>query len=417
VVHLKTARNVSPKPDKSGVTGIERCLEYIQDQQRIVGAAPFVFQPAGPLIVDTQRVLNLGSNPVLQPMSGIAVWGELGGFPWLSKFLDGLFDPAHQLEFFISWFSRFYKSGYDQKPSSGQTVFLAGGPGVGKTFLSRAVVGRLVGGFAEAKEYLVGNDSFGSELFERPLWVVDDASVNSNTEDHRRFCEAVKRIVANRNFRYHAKFRVPLIVDWQGRVIITCNQDEESIRILPDMDISNRDKLMLFRTMEHPHIKFPGEDEVKEILGRELPAFARYLLDYQIPEHCKGDSRFGVRHYHEPTLVKAAEQSDTTSAFAQILHDWITIYFGSSDPSETYWEGSAFQLHKMLHMYSEAQAAMRAYNVNAVARNLAKLKNKGTFKIESIDGGDIRRWRIYRPEGIVQSADAAQKAPYTISAK
>ena len=396
IMHLTAERHVSPKADKSGVTAVVRCLTHIQSFQSVNGCAPFCMQPAGLIHLDGKRFLNINNRHALSPASEPAIWGPNGNLPWVSNWIDCFFDPPEQLPYFLSWASLFYKSAHHQKPRSGQNIFIAGNANVGKTLLSTGVIARLVGGSAEAKDLLMGQDLFGSELFEVPLWTVDDSTYSAERKTQKHFSEMIKRMAANRNFRYHEKFRVPVMVNWQGRVIVTCNRDEESILVLPDLDISILDKIMLFKTADRS-VEFPEPDQLDAILKRELPFLARYLLDYQIPEHCKGDSRFGVKAYHEPTLVRTARRSSRTAAFADILTDFRNDFFKVRQPEAKFWEGTAFQLHKQIHQDPTAPNAMRSINVAAVGQALVALKNRGE-NIEIFEDGESRLFKFYPPE-------------------
>jgi hypothetical protein len=260
------------------------------------------------------------------------------------------------------------------------------------------VIGPLVGGSAEAQDVLLGNDNFGSELFESPLWTVDDAIFTTQLRTHKRFTEAIKKMAANRTHRCNEKFRVATKVEWQGRIVVTCNRDEESIRALPDLSGSILDKLMLFRTSDKVNVEFKVQEEMAKILKEELPHFAQYLLDWETPEHCKGDVRFGIRSYHEKSLVTTAEQSSHTAGFFEVLDDWKNTYFGMLEKKAEYWEGSAFQLHKAICADPSAAAALKGYDVNYVARQLTALKNKGHAIdcVENEKSDAIRRWRIYK---------------------
>jgi hypothetical protein len=395
-LHLKAERKVRPRPDKTGVSKVEHCIAYIQTHQSVVGAAPFAMRPSGLIHENNSEFLNTSTRTALASATEPSVWGETGQFPWISKFLDAFFDPHEQLEIFLSWLSFFYQAVWHQEPRSGQNIFIAGNPNVGKTLLGTRIIATLVGGFAEAKEYLLGDDKFGSELFEVPLWCVDDATFTAEPKTRRHFSEMIKRMAANRTFRYHAKFRIPLMVQWQGRVIVTCNRDEQSIQMLPDLENSILDKIMYFKAADKT-VDFPAPAELEAILQRELPFFARFLLDYQIPEQCKGDARFGVKAYHEASLVQTAEQSSLTAEFSEILEEWKNWFFDIEENKEKkFWEGTAYQLKKSISFDPQDATALRGYGRGGVGRALASLKNKGA-PIQCRHEKSKCIWRIYRP--------------------
>src|SRR6478736_2076359 len=398
--HLVTTRGLNPVKDGDRPSELSRAMEYVRDWQGIVGAAPFVFQQPGIITKNGNRFLNTHTRKVLQPAdapnSGKKAWGD--GFPFLAKYFDGLFDPHEQLDFFLSWLARFYSGAFELNLQSGQNVFLLGSVNVGKTFLSQGVLWELMGGGAEAESYLLGKTDFNSELFECALWSIDDNAATVDAVTHRKFSAITKKMAANTTFQYHAKFRVPCSVDWLGRVIVTANDDEQSARIVPDMSMSNREKFFLFRAAKVPAVVFPDRRACKAILRDELPHLARFLLDYRIPEHCIGSSRFGVMHYHEKSLLATAEQSSQSAGFLEIIEDWRQTFF-SENTALNYWQGTSFQLLKKLNSDQLGSlAGVRNLSVNAIAAGLSTLKAKG-MPFECVSDGLTREWRIPKPDG------------------
>jgi hypothetical protein len=198
------------------------------------------------------------------------------------------------------------------------------------------------------------------------------------------------------------------MVEWQGRVVVLCNRDEESISVLPDLEISILDKIMLFKTADKT-VEFLEPEEQEAILKRELPFFARFLLDYRIPEHCRGDARFGVKSYHEDSLVQTATQSSNTASFSEILDDWKTTHFTMREPEKPHWEGTSFMLLKAFHLDPLAGPVLRSLTASVVGKRLAALKNKGE-PIESRSEKGLRIWRIYRPGAEPQQQQQQQPA-------
>lgn len=396
VSHLNVDRGLSVVKDNGAPSEVSRAIQYIQNWQAVVGAAPFVFQQTGVLTRNGNRFLNTHTRRAMSPSSEKTVWGPSGNMPFLSRFFDGIFDPREQLDFFLSWLARYYRGAYEMNLESGQNVFFLGSQGVGKTLLSQGILPRLVGGSADAEDYLLGKTQFNSDLFEVGLWTVDDNSATVSLDTHRKFSAMVKKMAANTTFSYHAKFRIPCFVEWLGRVVVTANDDEESARIVPDLSISILDKLHLFRASKTPPVEYPSRRKMIAILDEELPRFARFLLDYEVPSHCVGTARYGVKAYHEPSLLKTAEQSSRTAAFTEILDDWIKSYFDES--KDEYWQGTAFQLLKALHKDPMAsEAGLRNLTPQSVGQALAALKAKGTFQLTVDGSGFTRQWRVYRP--------------------
>lgn len=396
VLHLKVERNLSPKPDKDGKSQIERALTHIQKFQRITGAAPFIFRPSGIIRRAHQTFLNTSTVRVMSPADVPAVWGSRGNFPWLSYYLETIFDE-YQLAILLAWMAWAYQGFYRLEPQQGHVLFIAGPVGMGKTLLNREIIGKIFGGYAEAGAYLLGEDNFNAELFQVGHHVVDDAGATSNLHTQRKWQSALKRAAANTTFRSNEKYRTATLADWIGRTGVTLNVDEESARLFPDLSTSIIDKLILLRTRgEDCKPEFPERYKLEKMMDQERHHLCRWLLDHKIPEDLQGNSRFGVIHYAEPSLLETANQSSHTAGFHEILEDWKNDYF-VANPKAKYFEGTAYQLRKQLVLDPTAVDAVRAFDVNAIGRHLATLKSKGV-KLEAFSRGDLRYWRIYPNE-------------------
>jgi hypothetical protein len=396
MLYIRAARGLTNKPDKAGVSLVERAILYIQNSQRVESASPFIYQPSGLLYRNGKCHLNICSTRVLQPADGVAVWGPDGQFPWLSKFMD-LIPDEHARLVVLAWLAWGYRHAYHLDPVSGQVLFLAGPVGVGKTLFNRAVVGALFGGFMEAGAFLTGTDNFNAEMFHYGHWVLDDGSVGAGMDARRKryYTETIKRIAANPTFRSNGKFLQATLTEWQGRLGISCNADEESLMQLPETTISNLDKIILVRTSHAAPVKFPLQAEIKRILEKELPWFGRHLLDWKIPEDLMGDSRFGIKAYADSTLVETSRQSSRGAGFREILDDWIEGHFRVREPEATKWEGTAFQLHKAILLSDPAvESAMRNYPVDMVSVNLMTIHQKGFKGLECASRGEKRIWTI-----------------------
>lgn len=389
--HLVISRNVPKSAPKGQPSVVDRCLEHIRHWSKINGACPFVFKPSGMVRVGQTSMLNTFTKRVLPPADGVVEWGDNGQMPFISSLVDGLLASEEQRQSLLSWLHRFYASAHECNIQSGQNIFIVGGAGVGKTLFSTRVVAPLVGGHATAEDYLMGQTAFNSQLFDSALWTIDDNSAAVDAASHRKFSTIIKRMAANTTFEYHAKFQVPCQVVWQGRVIVTMNADEESIRMLPDLDISILDKISIFKAADKPR-KFPKSTEIEKLLQRELPYFARYLLDYVVPEDCVGASRYGIMSYHEKSLMRTAHYSSRSYAFAEMIDDWRTEYF--EDHKED-WKGTSYQLLHQMSKDPARASTLRGITAPQIAQQLANLKNRG-YALECDETSQGRIWTIRR---------------------
>ena len=388
--HLKVFNGLSAdRIEGKTFSEVDEALHLIGQNCRVGGAAPFIFQPPGPIDFMGERILNISNVKVLPAADEAGEWGE--NFPWVGNFLTQLFEPDGQLEFMLAWLKRFYCSAREGKLLQGQAVFLAGDTGRGKTFFSNRIVGALVGGHADASQYLMGKTNFNKDLFHKPFWTVDDALPGDNNQDHKAFGTMIKRVTANNMFEFHAKFRDACQVAWSGRVMVTGNLDADSLRIIPDLDTSILDKLLLFKAA--PRVShFPEKHELEAIVRRELPHLAAYLVSYSPPERVLDpDPRYGVARYHHPFLKQAAGESQDASTVREIIQKFLVDH-----PRD--FEGTAVELLQQLYIEDTNKLLLGGAGSNRarwMSIQLGKLEAKGDGFVQTINYRNRNKiWRI-----------------------
>ena len=401
-LHLKVERGLSAVvPRGSTSSEVDQALHRIQKQQCIVCAAPLIHRPKGIVYLDGFRVLNTSNAVVFQPSEKIDV-DPATDFPWLEFYLATFFDPVEQLDYFYAWLRRWYSSALDGKMLPGQATFFAGKPNTGKTLLSTVILSRAFGGHIDASSFLSGEDGFNSHLFNSAVWAVDDVVPLTDNKSHLKFSALIKKMAANRTFSVREKYRVDKLIEWNGRVVVTCNTDPESIRILPDVDLSNRDKINLFRVADRDTFSFPRD--VAEIILAELPFFLRWLLDWTPPSHVLGESRYGVKTYCEASLFEAARHSSSAYSFLEVL-----LKFFEGQCSDV-WTGSATELLSAMLNDQDGLAVIAAkYTPDKVGRELSKLASQG-YPLEQARVVAKRIWSINIPKLTQGGSDA--NAPF-----
>jgi len=370
---------------------IDTLCYRVQSLKRVEGAFPRVHCPEGPYVEQGRRFLNTCSIRCLNPATECSFWGD--GFPWLARFFDEFFCSPEQKDAFLAWLHWFYLNGYLQTPKGGQAIFIAGDKGIGKTLLSNGIVSRMVGGHQDAREFLLGTgSSFTDYILESPLLTMDDAEPVADSRMQTKFSNNVKRMVANPYHHYDRKFRDSGQTLWLGRIIVTCNLDPESLRILPSLELSNREKVSMFRA-RGGDIEFLPFQELQGLLDEELPFFARWLLDWRVPAQFKGTARFGTQAYHDPLLDDAATQSETSYAFRELLDEFRIRFWKFS--KEDYWTGSSTMLLTALVGTPDLEAVARPFtDVRAISRNLGKLAARGNAYVEMVPGSGQKVWKI-----------------------
>ena len=385
---FKVECKLSSKPGNDGVSPVETALNHIYNEGRIYGAAPHLFRPMGVMEFNGRRVLNTYLHKVMKPADELTPWGENGKFAWVSRHLDNFFDPHEQLKFFLAWLKAYYESGLTLTPMPGQNIFFMGGVNVGKTMTSRAIIGKIMGGFADASAYLIQGGGFNSELIEAPLWCSDDETMGESTATQNNFQAMMKKTAANQTLQFNKKFEVGCTTEWMGRIICTTNLDYVSSRSLGPMDNSSLDKVSIFRCANRSNSEFPNRHVLNAILEKELPYFLRWLMSWNPPEEVKRDVRFVYAAYHEQTLLDQAHQSNKVAPFKELLYEILHDYF-VHNPEATEWRGTLTQLVRFLSENPLNDTVLRNLRLEQTSRYLEVIQRENLIECH-VDTGPVK---------------------------
>lgn len=339
--------SLSPKVPKGQASSpLEDALRHIRRFNRIVGIAPIIFSQPGRLVIDNQPHLNTYRCKPMQPYGEPVQWGER--FPFLARLLDSLFDPPEQKERFLAWFKYFYECALNHTPRPGQAVILAGGPNLGKTLTNRHMVGEAVGGHVDASSFLLGQNAFNSELFDKPLWCMDDDTPSATQYTRNTFSAMLKKTTANATTVYRKKFVPDSMIIWEGRIFCTINLDAVSLQLLTSLDNTSKDKINLFRAHANSTMEFPSRLETLKIIRSELPFFLRWLLDWTPGAHILRDPRYGFQSYQEARLFEKAQMSGGMGDFIELLEAELQSYF-LANPTIEVAEMTGIHVTRLLH--------------------------------------------------------------------
>jgi hypothetical protein len=350
---LKVLYRLSSKNGtKETSSEIDKAMVAIQQTKRVQNVAPFIYCPEEIVSFNGLKYLNISQRKMMEPAS------EDGDFPWLKKFLldPGIWDEAvdsdgvGQRDYFLAWLKRFWESGRAGRLLSGQMLFIAGEAGQGKTFLSSFIMGQISGGHSDASGFLLGGGDFNKELVEVGVWSVDDGMATIDGTSRKTFSANVKKVVAQTEILYHPKFQDATKLPWQGRVVVTCNTDAESLSIVPTTDNSITDKLMLFKLGQW-YPDFPPNHVIEAQVKAELPFFLRWLSAWTPPRSimaAPGKSRYGVKSFHHPEILA---HSQSLAAATHLREDIDALRHMKDNPmfdaGAKHWEGTSGDLLRL----------------------------------------------------------------------
>jgi hypothetical protein len=240
-------------------------------------------------------------------------------FPLLWRFFENLFardehDQRHHVWGIAGQTYRALYRGCGGKdlPPQAPALFIAGEPGAGKTLLSE-VLRQLYGKRrAFPYEYLVGGTGFNEEIFEATLQLIDDEANRTDIKSRGSLAQKLKQFTVGAGNRMHGKGAKALEITPLWRVLMLCNLDEDSLRVLPPLDMTG-DKVVLLKAHGNS-VPLPTNSELQRaLLWRAITEeikFFRYWLRkvYQLPKEYGPTPRFPVKPWHHPEVVTAMEE-------------------------------------------------------------------------------------------------------------
>lgn len=387
---------------KLGKKAIPTALEWILDTNTISFAGPLAGYSKGIHQMCGNKILVTESPELITPIA--CSWDVVRAI------LEGLLsDPHHdQLLYLKSWLKLSLEALAAGATRPGQAIAIVGPKDCGKSFLQNILTQLLGGRSAVPYQYMTGQTPFNRDLIGAEHLMVEDNDARTDIKSRRTFGSAVKVITVNEDQRLHAKGRDAVMVRPFWRLSITVNDEPENMMLLPPLDDSLADKIMIFRarhfTLPMPTVTLDDRQRIQSQIKKELPGFVWHLFEEFVIPPALESRRFGVVHFHHPALVASLWDLDPEKRLLSLIDQCII-----DKPS---WIGSAEELEKVL-LEGPGQHEVRrvlSWN-NAAGTFLGRLAKKYPNRIlhgsGRLDGQ--RKWEIVHRE--VADAEAAFDAP------
>lgn len=373
-----------------GVTKAESFIFKTQTENFVDYAGPLAGYRIG------LHKLNDGSRALVtsEPFDVFDEPKECGEPKRIVEFLgDLLCENGAAVERLLLWMKVATEALREGSFQPGQVVVFAGPPGCGKS-LAQELVNRLLGGRkAKPYAYLSGKSQFNGELAGAENWVIEDEEASTDIRTRRSFGTGIKQATVNRSLSINAKGKQAITVDVFRRPSISLNDEPENVAILPPMDASIADKVMLFRC----RCAQLGKNPLPPLL-KELPALRYYLSRMTVPKGLR-DSRFGVVAYHDLSLLEMLVEISPESRLRSLIDE--VIFAEPTNPKtvrRATWQGSAEQLEKELRSSSFSFAVEKLlYYSTACGVFLGRLANLEPKRFTATKSKGRTNWLILRP--------------------
>jgi len=373
------------------ISEVDQAIKWIIQNNEVDFAMPLAGYRAGLVTFNERRVLVTRERQMLK--------ADHRPWPTLKKFLTELLGED-ALEHHMGWWQWARKSIRGDQVLPGQAMVYVGKSGVGKSWLQKQTT-KLLGGDMPGKpfNYMTGKTTFNSDLFLATHLMIEDEFANMDMRGRREFGARLKELVVNETVPCHAKGVDAILLKPKWRVSVSLNDEEEHLQVLPPLEPSILDKLMLFMcnvpTFPYDLSTEEGWQQWDAVVEDELPGLAHAIDSFKIPTRLQ-NSRYGVKPYHAKAIThREAEASIEEKLMHIIDHDLPMV------TSEPYWEGRSLDLERELsagHMPSCLQTRKLFQWNGACGTYLGRLAKKYPTRITKRCVRGTNQFRITLPK-------------------
>jgi hypothetical protein len=384
--------------DSAGLSQLAEEIIRIQREQDVLYAGPLAGHRVGLKEICGQRILVTRSAHLIEPAAGEC--------PTIETLILGLLDdPEHdQIGYLMGWLKVAYEALGQGELRHGQALAIAGPRDCGKSLLQNLITEVFGGRSPKPYRYMCGATEFNGDLFGAEHLMIEDEVAFTDIRARRHFGARIKDFTVNTVQSCHAKNRQALSLKPFWRVTITLNDEPENLLILPPIDESLEDKIILLRAKKAPMSMetntLEGYLKFKEKLHAELPQFINLLMNYRIRPEMRSD-RFGVSHFQHPALLSALSEMSPEMRLMGLIDAAL-----AERDEVGQWTGSATDLERMLFESKGGFEARRLLDWNnATGTYLGRLAKKVPHRIKAHRTNSSRQWNITPPHWVFPSQE------------
>jgi hypothetical protein len=380
---LFTESGVSPTKDQTGASDVDRELLRRTRDTRIRYAGSVAGHRAGLYgkVLVTESVAPLESVP--------------GDCARLQTYLHNLLDQNDdQYWRLIYWLALRRRAVLTNTWRASQALALVGPAACGKSFVQAQVITKLLGGrIAKPYRYMSGATEFNGDLFASEHLCISDEAPGRDIHSRRSLGSHIKSMLFDIDQSCHPKNRQAVTLRPIWAMSISLNDEPENLQVLPPLDPSLMDKLIILRCVRNP-LPWPGpEIEVlREIIDTELSQFSYYLDGLTVPDHLV-EPRCGLKAYQHPAILEELMQLSPEHQLIGLID---TVIFENEFLT---WRGTAADLETILRDSKYAREADRLFRFNtACGVYLARLHEQDPERIKKTKTNGKVKWAISPPK-------------------
>lgn len=377
-----TESGVSPTKDQTGASDVDRELLRRTRDTRIRYAGSVAGHQAGlyDKVLVTESVAPLPAVP--------------GDSARLQTYLHNLLDQNDdQYWRLIFWLALRRQAVLTGTWRASQALALVGPAACGKSFVQAQVITKLLGGrIAKPYRYMSGATEFNGDLFAAEHLCISDEAPGRDIHSRRSLGSHIKSMLFDIDQSCHPKNRQAITLRPIWAMSISLNDEPENLQVLPPLDPSLMDKLIILRCVRHA-LPWPGPEiqVLREIIDTELSAFAHYLDGLTVPEHLV-EPRCGLKAYQHPAILEELMQLSPEHQLIGLID---TAIFENEFLT---WRGTAADLETLIRDSKYSREADRLFRFNtACGVYLARLHDQDPHRFKKTKTNGKVKWVISPP--------------------
>ena len=378
-----TESGVSPTKDQTGASDVDRELLRRTRDTRIRYAGSVAGHQAGLYgkVLVTESVAPLPAVP--------------GDSARLQTYLHNLLDQNDdQYWRLIFWLALRRQAVLTGTWRASQALALVGPAACGKSFVQAQVITKLLGGrIAKPYRYMSGATEFNGDLFAAEHLCISDEAPGRDIHSRRSLGSHIKSMLFDIDQSCHPKNRQAVTLRPIWAMSISLNDEPENLQVLPPLDPSLMDKLIILRCVRNP-LPWPGPEiqVLREIIDTELSQFAHYLDGLTVPEHLV-EPRCGLKAYQHPAILEELMQLSPEHQLIGLID---TAIFENEFLT---WRGTAADLETALRDSKYSREADRLFRFNtACGVYLARLHEQDPHRFKKTKSSGKVKWAISPPQ-------------------
>ena len=387
-LHLRDSGMFVDETGANEIKNGDRALLRAQLDRPIDYAGPLSGYPIGAYTV-------AGGKKILVTHQAEPLVAVQGDTPGINKLFDELLGAEQSMIFFL-WlkFARESLLKRDFRPR--QLMAMCGPSGCGKSLAQSFVTEMLGGRVGKPYPFMSGQTNFNADLCEAEHWCIEDEAGTTDIRTRRAFGQAIKQAAVNSLVWLHGKGQKGLTVPVYKALTATLNSESENLLIMPPMDESIVDKIILLKcspvsTGKGATITGDREKDWKKF-KKELPGLA-WEVDNMLCPRELASVRYGVTHFQHPDLFERLADMSQESRLLEFIDQF--LWDKKDDKDGMPWRGSATDLELALRDTPAAYQVDRLLHFpNAAGTYLSRLASRIPDRFDSVKNRGKTIWLI-----------------------